>query len=125
MSVILIVAVLTLLAGLFMVIFFKGKESDKGDFLYISGYWLLFFSIAVIVYNFLHFNPKYFIWIGFLAGLIISFINFGVWDKVAEQFSRDKYSGGGLTYNFFGCFGLIALPLFGLGAGLLTKIILG
>jgi hypothetical protein len=124
MNIFLIVAILSLLAGLFMVISYKDTASDKGDFLYVSGYWLLFFSIAVIVYNFVHFNPKYFTWIGILLGFIISLINYGVWDKVAEQFSRDKYSGGGLTYIFLGCFGFIALPLFGLGVGLLTKIII-
>jgi hypothetical protein len=125
MNLIFIIAVLSLFAGLILVISFKNKANDKAGLLYVSGYWLLLFSIAVIVYNFVHFNPKYFIWIGIIAGLVISGINFAVWDKVAGQYSRDKYSGGGLTYNFLGCFGFIALPLFGLGVGVLTKIIIG
>lgn len=132
----LLIEILIVLTGLLLVlakswiskyIFKRTNYTDAQDFefiIFIIGCWIVFFAIALVIYHFFYFNPKYFKWIGLISGILLSFVNFYNWTKDYEKVSKDKYSGGPIGGLALGCFGILVFPLIGLGVGYLIKALI-
>lgn len=137
MKIVLILGIVFFLAGYFMV-FATGfltrllsrkssSDADTKSMVCIAGFWLLLFSLPLIAFPFLNFNPSRFIWMGLISGVILAILSFYRFFFRQATLNDSENSGKGIRGLGEGAMVLalvIGSPFLGLLAGFIEYLMI-